>query len=209
MVSKIIFEDYTTFSEDLLYTSLLYKLKKIIIPHPFLNITKCSYKQQIKNDIKSEKIYELIYIFLPCDDVGNNKIFDLMNYISNVKHDVSPKNQDDEIKELKEKLKLSQNNNLTQNNNFIQNDNFYDDLNNDTTKLINKNISCSIHNKTNTKLYMNKYSNSKNVFEIFNTNFNIASRYFNKINNNLLLNYDNLLVVFNTNIDNKQIFCTT
>ena len=62
---KFYFDAYTSFSEDLLYTSLLFKLKKLIIPHPFLNITKCSHKQLNKQLNNKENKYELIYIFLP------------------------------------------------------------------------------------------------------------------------------------------------
>lgn len=57
-------KNYTSFSEDLLYTSLLYRLKKLIIPHPFLNITKCVYKSIQNNIIETNNIrQELIYIF--------------------------------------------------------------------------------------------------------------------------------------------------
>ena len=192
-------KNYTSFSEDLLYTSLLYKLKKLILPHPFLNITKCSYKLDKKEIIKENK-YELIYIFLPLDDVGNNKIFDLMNYSNNAKHDVRSKIQDDEINELKKNIKLNNNNK-----NLIRSDDLYYDIETSETKLIDTNkIICSIRNKTNTKLYISKYSNSKILFDNFNKII------CNKFNNLILLNYENLLVVFNSNTNIKtyhEIIC--
>ena len=186
-------KNYTSFSEDLLYTSLLYKLKKLIIPHPFLNTTKCSYK--FKNEqIKTKNKNELIYIFLPLDDVGNNKIFDLLNYVEGTKHNVKPEYQDDEINELKNNFKLH-----FINKNLIQHDDFYNDVKISKTKLIDTDkIVCNIGNKTNTKLYITKYSNSKNLFNDFNKIIN------EKFNNLILLNYENLLVVFdsNTNLNN-------
>lgn len=182
-------KNYTSFSEDLLYTSLLYKLKKLILPHPFLNITKCSYKLlNNKKEIKEEK-YELIYIFMPLDDVGNNKIFDIQNYIGGKKHDTRPIEQNDEINKLKNNFKTK-----LIDKNLIQTNNIYNDLENNKAKLIDKNkIECGIQNKTNTKLYINKYSNSKIVFDIFNKNI------LNHFKTNILLNYNNLLVVFDTN----------
>lgn len=188
-------KNYTSFSEDLLYTSLLYKLKKLIIPHPFLNTTKCSYKIK-KNIIANNSIQlnnknnELIFIFLPHDDIGNYKIFDIINYVENKKHNVRLMFQDDEITELNKNIKIIKN---TYNNLILSND-FYDE------KFIDyNNIECNIDNKTNTQLYIQKYSNSKKIFDYYNKNI-----YLPKINEkNLLIEYKNLTVVFdnNTNFD--------
>ena len=125
----------------------------------------------------------------------------MINYVDDKKHDTNQKNQNDEINEFRKNVKLDYDKNL------IKQDDFYNSLSNDKTiKLIDTNkINCSILNKTNTKLYISKYKNSKLVFDNFNNSFN-------KIDHNLLLNYDNLLVVFDTNTNKNyyhKILCDT
>ena len=72
-----------------------------------------------------------------------------------------------------------------------------------TTIINTDKINCGIENKTDTKSYINKYSNSKLIFDYFNKNYD-------KIDKNILVNLNDLLVVFdsNTNINYyHKIFC--
>lgn len=186
-------KNYTSFSEDLLYTSLLYKLKKLIIPHPLLNITKCSYKKELSKT--NENKLELIYIFCPQDDIGNYKIFDIMNYYNNIKHNVKPQMQNDEIIQLK--------NNITNNNLLINNnsDEIYKLLDNKNI-IDNNKIECSIKNKTNTQIYIKKYKISQFIFNHFILVNNI------NIKENLLVKCDNLIILLNSNkINYEKILC--
>lgn len=195
-------KNYTSFSEDLLYSSLLFQLKKLIIPHPFLNTTKCSYKHKplINNN---NTINELIYIFLPQDDVGNYKIFDIINYTNNKKHKVDLTFQTDEIDKFIENVKIK----------YVVNDNIYDDIlqnNKLNYGLINNDlIKCNIQNMTNTLIYINKYKNSKFIFDEYNkfiSNVNKISKFNKLIDNKKFtpIEYNNLIVIFNstTNINN-------
>ena len=180
-------KNYTSFSEDLLYTSLLYKLKKLIIPHPFLNITKCIYKKNIQYNNETNKIkYELIYIFLPTDDIGNYKIFDIINYKNNKKHNVGFEFQNEEITEFINNIKI--NRTIIDNNDDLI-------LDNKNNFIFNESIKCSFDNKTNTNIYIKKYENSKKIFNFFNNE--LINKI--KIKNNLLVLFNNLIIVLNSN----------
>lgn len=182
-------KNYTSFSEDLLYTSLLYKLKKLIIPHPFLNITKCVYNKNIQNksnDVNKIK-YELIYIFLPTDDIGNYKIFDIINYKNDKKHNVGFVIQNEEINEFINNTKINKTINKNTSDNLI--------LDNKNNIIFNESIRCSVDNKTNTNIYIKKYENSKKIFDFYNNE--IINKF--KIKNTLLVLFNDLIIVFNSN----------
>ena len=184
-------KNYTSFSEDLLYTNLLFKLKKLIVPHPFLNITKCSYRPMIEIENKLTKNkntkYELIYIFLPYDDICNYKSFDILNYIKGKKHDIEPQYQNDEITQFHKNALTFQTNELVSSNDI------YNILPSSVKiELIDNNkINCDIQNKTNTNVYKNKYKNSKDIFEFYNKN----NYSYDK---NILFKYKDLLVAFDS-----------
>ena len=126
---------------------------------------------------------------MPTDDIGNYKIFDILNYTNGKKHNVNFKIQNDEILKFINGIEL---NKLIVNN---DDDDLYMNLDYDANKLVNKNIKCSIDNKTNTNVYIEKYKNSKNIFDFFNKKI-INNLAIGK--NNLLVQYKNLLIVFNS-----------
>lgn len=141
-------KNYTSFSEDLIYTKILKDIKKLIIPHPFLAISKCKIDHtNFSKTLNTFQKYEILYILLPYDDVENCKLFEIKTFMdtieSTINDQINTKTniQNDEIIELNKKI-----------NNIIGG---FDD--------IKDNIVCSIKNKTDTKIYQNKYSNTKNV----------------------------------------------
>lgn len=167
-------KNYTSFAEDLLYSKLLFDTKKIIIPHPFLAISKCIQNTDKDININSDKKYEAeaIYILLPNDDIGNSKIFEINNYINKEKHKVKMIIQNDEIKKLS-----------------LQKINKYKNL---AGGFNDENIKCSISYKNKTKEYIDKY---KNTTLILNQNID-------NLENKLFL-YSNLLIFMDesTNIE--------
>lgn len=69
-------KNYTSFNEDIIYTTMLLKINNLFIPHPFLGISKCINKDNGKNNF-TPKYTEIIYSILPYDDINNLKPFDI------------------------------------------------------------------------------------------------------------------------------------
>lgn len=160
-------KNFTSFSEDLLYTSLIMKIKKIIISHPFLCISKCKLNNSNIKKINN-KLYEMIYILLPRDDLSNSKSFEIYNFLSNIKHDVSNVSQDEEFIEFEKLVKK------------------YESYQNGG----NNKIICNIQNKINTIVYQNKYNV---IIQIFN-----KYQYQKYFQNNIVVdNYNKLLILIN------------
>ncbi len=189
-------KNYTSFSEDLLYSSLLLKLKKLIIPHPFLNVTKCSYKNiSVKNNKNVSR--ELIYIFLPQDDIGNYKIFDIINYTQNKKHNIRLTEQNDGIADFIKNIKMKNTINIINGNDDIYAKiNYGNKMNN--SKIDNNLISCNIQNMTDPHIYISKYSNSKFLFDEFNKITHLEKNKLFNNNNYLLIEYNNMIIIFNS-----------
>lgn len=178
-------KNYTSFGEDILFTNILLKIKHLVVPHPFLAISKCmkpETKSEIKADInlisdnlnllniKKEKI-ELVYVLLPYDDVNNLKKFEFPNWINKKSKSVAFILQNNEINEFIEKQKE-----------------------NDSIKTIKggSNILCDIRNKTDTSIYTKKVKTVKEVYDE-----KINQEEFSKINAEII---NNLCVLFNKNI---------
>ncbi len=94
-------KNYTSFGEDILYTRMLSYITNIVIPHPFLAISKC--KDNLENPpiVQNNKPYELIYMLLPFDDVNNLKSYELDKWLKKSDPGVLFEKQDYEIDEFK------------------------------------------------------------------------------------------------------------
>ena len=179
-------KNFTSFNEDILYTDTINYItpKELIIPHPFLAISKCIIKDDVPtsfdnwrfrqlaslrdekdennidntNDNKNNKI-ELLYSFMTQNDI---KSYDIINA-----------------------------NNILNNTNSSVIFNPYEE--NEIKNFIGGNIDCNISNKQNTKKYIDKYNLLKKIYDKY-----IKSLSYNKQKQNLLIN---------KLIDNNYIIC--
>jgi hypothetical protein len=94
-------KNYTSFGEDILYTKMLSKISNLVIPHPFLAISKCKDNLENPPKVQNNKPYELIYMLLPFDDVNNLKSYELDKWIKKSDPGVSFEKQDYQIDEFK------------------------------------------------------------------------------------------------------------
>jgi hypothetical protein len=160
-------KNYTSFGEDILYTKMLLKISHLVIPHPFLAISKCREKNEPVNNNKN-KPFELIYMLLPYDDLDNLKCYELKKWVNEKDIGVSFQKQDTEIAKFIEQFK-------DQNGGSIE---------------------CNISFKTNTKLYTEKLTTVKNTY-LKNSGSNPTGISYDKNNKlKLIIFYDNNISKF-------------
>ena len=157
---------------------MLLKLTNLIVPHPFLAISKCISKctSKIKevNKIISNKNYEAIYMLLPKDDLDNLKCYELNRWVNLTDPGVLFEKQEEEIEQF--------------------------------NKIIHEGGSeynCSISLKTNTKIYSEKVQKVKDLFNELQSK--VTSNNINyKIIDKLIIFYDNNIKNFKDLIKKKN-----
>lgn len=187
-------KNYTSFGEDILFTNVLLKIKHLVVPHPFLAISKCiksetkpkvqsKVEPEVESDIKlisdnlksltiEKKRIELVYVLLPYDDVNNLKKFELSNWINKKSKSVAFVTQNDEIDE------------------FIKKQKEYDSIKK------GGNILCDIRNKTDSSIYTKKVKTVKKMYDE-----KISTEEISKLNDVII---DNICVLFDKNIKNFE-----
>ncbi len=154
-------KNYTSFGEDILYTKMLSNITHMVVPHPFLAISKCKTNIAQFQNKPNNKSYELIYMLLPYDDVNNLKSYELKKWTKKSDQGVLFEKQDYEIDEFK-KLHIGGN--------------------------IGENIECNISFKTNTKIYTEKLNAVKEVYAKHNNTEDVTYHQNDKLK--LIIFYD-------------------
>ena len=167
-------KNYTSFNEDISYSKMLLKLTNLMVPHPFLAISKCSLKVKDKEKIKNNnQLHESIYMLLPKDDLNNLKCYELNKWTNVSDPGVLFEKQEEEIDE-------------------------FNKMNGGGEE-----YECNISKKTDTRIYSEKLDKVKKLYNELKSQ-NILNSFNYRIIDKLIIFYDNNIKIFSDLLKKKS-----
>ncbi len=169
-------KNYTSFNEDISYSKMLLKLTNLMVPHPFLAISKCSLKIKDKEKAKNNnQLYESIYILLTKDDLDNLKCYELNKWTNVSDPGVLFEKQEEEIEEFNKNIMYGG----------------------------GEEYECNISKKTDTRIYSEKLDKVKKLYNELQSQ-NIINKLNYRIIDKLIIFYDNNIKIFSDLIKKKS-----